>query len=321
MKNLLLYDFCKILEIIKFCCALNIAIFILTGITFAAEKVFFYHTDPSGTPLAMTDQNGIVVWRADYKPFGEEQTITGTIENNEKFIGKEKDKETGLYYFGARYMDPKIGRFINPDTIGPVDQRTSKTNYQVLLNPQRLNPYAYALNNPYKYVDQDGMFAVVIHKRITIATLTNKGFSQRAAERVAQGNAYVDRPSNQLSNYQHSMRDTGQSRTAATELSAQFMQTKLVEAANAILAGNYDQGLFSLGEGFHTAQDKKHNWITLLQHGSSEFRTDSEPTMQQEKAGLSNTQAYLSEFWSVLRNDYKLSGAQIEKIRKDLQKY
>ena len=79
-------------QITKFFFAFNIVIFLLTGITSAAEKVFFYHTDPAGTPLVMTDQNGIVVWRADYKPFGEEQTITGTIENNEKFIGKEKDK-------------------------------------------------------------------------------------------------------------------------------------------------------------------------------------------------------------------------------------
>jgi hypothetical protein len=38
---------------------------------FAAEQVFFYHTDPAGTPLAMTDSTGMVVWKADYKPFGE----------------------------------------------------------------------------------------------------------------------------------------------------------------------------------------------------------------------------------------------------------
>ena len=119
-----------------------IAMLLLTSIASAGEKVFYYHTDPAGTPLAMTDVNGNVVWRADYKPFGEEQSITGTVENNEKFVGKEKDKETGLQYFGARYMKGEIGRFITVDPIGPVDPRTSKTNYGMLTNPQRLNKYA-----------------------------------------------------------------------------------------------------------------------------------------------------------------------------------
>ena len=43
----------------------------------AAEQVFYYHTDPAGTPLAMTNSSGAVVWKADYKPFGEENSITG----------------------------------------------------------------------------------------------------------------------------------------------------------------------------------------------------------------------------------------------------
>lgn len=105
----------------------------------------------------MTDVNKNVVWKTDYKPFGEEQSITGTIENNEKFAGKEKDKETGLYYFGARYLGPKIGRFISVDPIGPVNSRTGKVDEKFLLNPQKFNRYAYTLNNPYRYVDPLGL--------------------------------------------------------------------------------------------------------------------------------------------------------------------
>ncbi|MCL4474954.1 MAG: RHS domain-containing protein [Nitrospirae bacterium] len=85
-----------------------ITIISLSLSVFADEKVFFYHTDPAGTPLAMTDANGTVVWRADYKPFGEEQSITGTLENNEKFVGKEKDKETGCNV--SHYSDPKFSQ-------------------------------------------------------------------------------------------------------------------------------------------------------------------------------------------------------------------
>jgi RHS repeat-associated protein len=123
---------------------------------------YFYHTDPAGTPLAMTDASGSVVWRADYKPFGEEHLITGTKENDLRFVGKEKDKETGLLYFGARYMEALIGRFLTPDPIGAVDARTGKTNDKIIKNPQGLNLYAYALNNPYRYIDPDGLIWVTV---------------------------------------------------------------------------------------------------------------------------------------------------------------
>lgn len=126
---------------------------------FAADQVFFYHTDPAGTPLAMTDSSGNVVWKADYKPFGEENSVTGPAANDRRFVGKEKDEETGLSYFGARYENAKIGRFVAPDPVRAVDPRNNKTNEKLLLNPQRLNAYAYALNNPYRYIDPDGNMA------------------------------------------------------------------------------------------------------------------------------------------------------------------
>src|SRR4030067_2139278 len=109
-------------RIIRLFCFATMFIFVVAASSLAGEKVFFYHTDPAGTPLAMTDSSGNVVWRADYKPFGEEQSITGTIENNEKFVGKEKDKESSLYYFGARYMEARIGRFIVIDPIGTTEK-------------------------------------------------------------------------------------------------------------------------------------------------------------------------------------------------------
>ena len=145
-------------------CLSWIVIYLMAAIssTNAGEAIFFYHTDPAGTPLAMTNASGSVVWRADYMPFGEENVVTGTMENDKKFVGKELDEETGLYYFGARYMGPMIGRFISPDPVGPVDPRTGKVNEKILLNPQKLNTYAYGLNNPYRYVDPDGRVIEVI---------------------------------------------------------------------------------------------------------------------------------------------------------------
>lgn len=131
--------------------------------TLFAGEVLYYHTDNFGTPMAMTDKNGKVVWRADELPFGEEYETQETPErNNRRFLGKQLDKETGLVSMGARYLDPKTGRFTQPDPVGLVDPATGKFNQEMLLNPQRLNRYVYALNNPYKYADPDGENAIAI---------------------------------------------------------------------------------------------------------------------------------------------------------------
>jgi RHS repeat-associated protein len=151
--------------------AIRLFIFIIflillwNGISSGGQKVFFYHTDPAGTPLAMTDEAAKVVWRGEYKPFGEEYLITETVGNDHKFVGKEQDQETGLYYFGARYMEPMIGRFISTDPVGPVDPASGKVNMKVINSPQGLNHYAYALNNPYRYVDPDGRIWVTVSKK------------------------------------------------------------------------------------------------------------------------------------------------------------
>ena len=120
------------------------------------EKIYFYHTDVVGSPLAMTDRSGNVVWRADYMPFGDERDVTPGIDNSRRFSGKEKDNETGLSYFGARFYEPKIARFNTTDLVGPVDLASGKIDEKILLNPQRINPVAYSLNNPYRFVDPDG---------------------------------------------------------------------------------------------------------------------------------------------------------------------
>jgi len=121
-----------------------------------AEEVIFYHTDQVGTPLAMSDAAGQKVWEADYKPFGEEFAVDASRENDKRFVGNEKDEETGLNYFGARYLSVGVGRFLAPDPVRVVNSRSGDINYSFLYMPQRHNLYGYSLNNPYKYIDPDG---------------------------------------------------------------------------------------------------------------------------------------------------------------------
>lgn len=141
---------------IKIISIITLVIFLRTGFALAADQVYFYYTDPVGTPLAMSDATGAVVWKTDYLPFGEETVSTSTVENNKMFVGKEKDSESGLNYFGARYMYAPTGRFNSSDSIGPVNAMTGIVNAKILINPQRLNCYVYGLNNPYRYIDADG---------------------------------------------------------------------------------------------------------------------------------------------------------------------
>ena len=81
-----------------------------------------------------------------------------------QFTGKERDTETGLDYFGARYYSSNMGRFSSPDefTGGPVDAFGGDPTppgplpYADITNPQSLNKYSYTYNNPLRYVDPDG---------------------------------------------------------------------------------------------------------------------------------------------------------------------
>jgi RHS repeat-associated protein len=147
-------------RLLKVISIITLLVFLRTNFAVCAEQVYFYHTDPAGTPLAMSDSTGNVVWRANYLPFGEEMIDLSTVQNNKMFVGKEKDSESGLYYFGARYMDAGAGRFTSPDSVGVINPRTGKINQIILHDSQRLNRYAYGLNNPYRYIDPNGKIAI-----------------------------------------------------------------------------------------------------------------------------------------------------------------
>ncbi len=116
----------------------------------AAETTTYYHTDLLGSPVASSNETGTLVWNETYKPYGERVINDPQAPDNTLwYTGKPHDSSTGLSYYGARYYDPVIGRFMAIDPVGFQEG-----------NPTSFNRYAYANNNPYKYVDPDGNSAI-----------------------------------------------------------------------------------------------------------------------------------------------------------------
>jgi len=113
----------------------------------AQDVVVYYHTDAIGSVRATTDETGVLIDRYDFLPFGE-AWLPPTAPDTRQFAGKERDAETGLDYFGARYHMSSIGRFTTVDPVMNVEA--------AMTEPQRWNRYAYALNNPLKFIDPDG---------------------------------------------------------------------------------------------------------------------------------------------------------------------
>jgi len=94
--------------------------------------------------LVANDQGG-VVGRQWYFPYGEVRWRAGTLPTDFTFTGQRLDAGTGLYLMGARWYDPRIGRWISADTVVPEPGE-----------PQALNRYAYVTNNPLRYTDPSG---------------------------------------------------------------------------------------------------------------------------------------------------------------------
>jgi RHS repeat-associated protein len=130
---------------------------VLTGDTTRgpAPGTFYYHRNHINSSSVVTDGSGAERTRIVYLPFGEiwQPASAGLDTVTSKYTGKELDEETGLYYYGARYYDPAIGRFASPDPIVPS-----------VSDAQSFNRYSYVRNNPIVYTDPTGHFWEFIGK-------------------------------------------------------------------------------------------------------------------------------------------------------------
>ena len=109
----------------------------------------FYHNDHLGGVHVMSGANGLRVQLQEYDPWGKISRTEGDADPTRGFTGQWRDPETGLLYYGGRYYDPTLGRFISPDPF-----------IQSLSNPQALNRYSYVGNDPVNNIDPTGFFSI-----------------------------------------------------------------------------------------------------------------------------------------------------------------
>ena len=123
------------------------------------DEVYFFHPNHLGSTHYVTTGGGEIHEHLEYFPFGEtwvEEWADKETTRPYKFTGKELDEETGLYYYGARYYDPRTSVWQSPDPI--LHSYLGGFPNNGIYNPSNLASYTYAFQNPNRYLDPNGLF-------------------------------------------------------------------------------------------------------------------------------------------------------------------
>ena len=240
------------------------------------QQARFYLDDHLGTTQMELSTGGWPVWQGWFTPFGQEigQLPAPVIQRNAdgtdmryKFTGKERDSESGLDYFGARYYGSSIGRFMSPDPT--IISRE-------LANPQSWNMYSYTFNNPLAMVDPDGKWPTWFHERLDRNYFGNElHFSAHDQDVIVNQSAEQDSlwsgqlPSNSV---WHDMRNgfTGWNAASANAATSAYISSEISSAVEAQLYSEWsaqhsqsdgpisyghDQALIHLANAEHAEQD------------------------------------------------------------------
>lgn len=129
----------------------SLLLLVLSFTASAADRTVYFVNDAQGSPVAAMDQQGEVLWRESYAPYGERRTKAADNNGKPAYTGKPEDADTSLVYMHARMYDPETARFTGIDPQGYTED-----------SPQSFGRYLYANNAPYVYVDPDGELPILI---------------------------------------------------------------------------------------------------------------------------------------------------------------
>jgi RHS repeat-associated protein len=296
----------------------------------AGGNVFYYFGDALGSARVITTSTGTVCYDADFYSFGGERSYTTNCTQNYKFTGKERDSESGLDNFGARYNSSQYGRFMTPDPLTP-SQSHQLVLDQFVADPQNWNKYAYSLNNPVSYRDVGGHFTGDDHERIQKAAMLAHGYSAAAAQTAATANRAMDHGTwmpgvpgfNHLTSYEtqnkvnpeHGERGEHQTRQQAQAVAKEFMSTTIAGAAEKALQGDVRGALADLGSASHTAQDiVRHNFESGSQHAIYE----APATETEKRAATQATNDVLDQFVTDMYDLGMSDGLSFGEIKQDV---
>ena len=170
----------------------------------ALGNVVWLDATNSQTPYTVNDDV------SEYYPFGGERVLQSNSINSRKFTSKERDSESGLDNFGARYNSSAMGRFMSPDPIYIEEQK--------MLDPQQLNLYSYVRNNPLSLTDPSGMLVDVNCQQVnaqqcaqTVTDINNREgaqFSVTRDDKTGQLNVNGDVDPTKLSGGERALYDS-----------------------------------------------------------------------------------------------------------------
>ncbi len=145
---------------------------------------YYYHSDHLGSSSLITNLDGETVQHIEYVPFGEVfiEERNNVWNTPYKFNAKELDEETGLYYYGARYYDPRISLWYGVDPLANYNP-FEKENYidgqhhGGVYNSFNHAVYSYCYQNPIHYTDPNGKQTSFIKRNVILTVDLYQGFS------------------------------------------------------------------------------------------------------------------------------------------------
>jgi RHS repeat-associated protein len=230
----------------------------------ADNSVHYYFASHLGSTSVVTNSTGTTPLEEDidYYPYGGEIDVSNGVPQNYKFTSKERDAESGLDNFGARYDASSMGRFMSPDP------SNASVDFWI---PQTWNRYAYALNDPLQFVDRNGLWPTSIHTEII--TQAFPGLSQGDRTELIEASYdtdYTNRvnghdPQDPEVSFVHGMSDSvhnqdpaeaqaeGDAFIAQNEHDAQQIQAEWEAEGNTGIA---PAALTAFGNALHTIEDR-----------------------------------------------------------------
>ena len=280
-----------------------------------AGSTWYFEADELNSITSLTDSTGNLTDAYDYDSFGNSVSSSGTTDNPFRFTGREFDEETGLYYYRARYYDPKEGRFISEDPVG----FTGDQNF-----------YRYAGNSPINENDPSGYWGTNAHNQLIRNALAPCGVSDHDIKQIQKGSRHADDFKFQGAeySYMHSMTNgSSNPPQSAADMMQQrdaFVAAQMANAQNES-QGNHDQAMFDFGFAIHPLMDQTSPahvdpqgnpipWCGLNPFGCSQFSKHGDLPWSKENLKALNARPDVQKRENIIIRSYyeSLTGQKLD---------